>query len=134
MLRTQLSWIVVVFAFASIFGLVPLLLALAETPEPPPADKLLSFRLFFYDRTRFPQTIRQSTIDLLLGPEYQLVAGGESRAFRWRDAESDPGDFRDRRIYIDGGVITLRAPLHARKRVVADKLELMSRIKAVRTY
>jgi len=127
-------WGVVFIVFASIFGFVPLVLALAEAPEPPPAEKLISLKLFFYDRTRFPQTIRQTTIDFLLGPEYQLVAGGESRAVRWRDAESDPSDFRDRRIYIDGGVITLRAPQNARRRAVADKLELMSRIKMIQIY
>jgi hypothetical protein len=123
-----------VIAFACVFGFVPLILALAEAPETPPAERFISFRLFFYDRTRFPQTIRQSSIEFLLGPEYQLVAGGESRASRWRSADSDPNDFRDRRIYADGGVITLRTPEHARRRAVADKLELMSRIKMVRIY
>jgi hypothetical protein len=133
MLRTDWSWGGVVISFAAVLGFAPLLLALSAPAEPLPTEKLVSFKLYFFDRTRFPQTIRQTTIAMLLGPDYELVQGTEPRVPSWRDAELDEAAANDCQVYIDGGVITLRAPDYARRRAIADKLELISHVKRVKS-
>jgi hypothetical protein len=82
----------------------------------------VSFKIVFDDRVGFPQTIRQSTIEKLLGPEYEIVA---------RPRSGEAGDSRDCRIQRHGGLLTVRVPQSASSAEIAARLEQLSRVKLV---
>jgi hypothetical protein len=112
----------------SVAGFLPLLLARsvpADGPAPaalPPGTKIVSFKLFFDERAQFPQTIRQSTIERLLGGGYELADPSASTAGH------------DWTVEHDGGVISLRAPENAKSSDIVSKLERLGRIRLVKSY
>jgi hypothetical protein len=109
-------------------------LALNSVRSAPPVSsetRAVSFKVVFDERVGFPQTIRQSTIEKLLGPEYEIIArrGAEEQSASDRSAEAS--DSRDCRIQHHGGFLMLRVPQWASSAEIAGRLEQLSRVKSV---
>jgi len=139
--RTQVWWGVAVVAVVSVAGFVPLLLARTEPAdpvpgarEPVPGTKVVSFKLFFDERAQFPQTIRQGTIERLLGPGFELVDSPASRGGQSGETGPASEGGRDCTLGRGGGVISLRAPENAKSADIVSKLERLGRIRLVRSY
>ena len=139
--RTQVWWGVAVVVAVSVAGFVPLLLARTEPAdpvpggrEPVPGTKIVSFKLYFDERAQFPQTIRQGTIERLLGPGYELVESPSSRGGQSGDTGTASAGGRDCTLEHDCGVISLRAPENAKSADIVSKLERLGRIRLVRSY
>jgi hypothetical protein len=139
--RTQVWWGVAVVAVVSVAGFVPLLLARTEPAdpvpgarEPVPGTKVVSFKLYFDERAQFPQTIRQSTMERLLGPGYELVESTASRGSQSGETGTTSVGGRDCTLEHDGGVISLRVPESAKSADIVSKLERLGRIRLVRSY
>jgi len=86
------------------------------------------------ERVNFPQTIRESTIGKLLGPEYEIVArpGAAKKSSGGRPATAT--DSRDCRIERHGGLLTLRVPQAASSTEIAGRLEQLGRVKSVKVH
>lgn len=138
--RTQMWWGIAVVGFVSVAGLLPLVLARSMTPADPapgapaPGTKIVSFKLYFDERAQFPQTIRQSTIERLLGPGYELSDYTGSRPGRASEIGAYSSGGRDWTVEEDGGVIVLRAPENAKSADIITRLERLSRIRLVKSY
>lgn len=120
------NWVMLALTTPFIAGLTHLALqSLYTVPAPACDTRSVAFKIVFDDRVSFPQTIRQSTIEKLLGAGYEIVA------------RSEPGqvsDDRDCRIERHGGLLTLRIPPEASPAEIAGRLEQLSRVKFVSVY
>lgn len=137
--RTQWWWGVAIVGFVSVAGFMPLLLARSEPADPapaapPPGTKIVSFKLFFDDRAQFPQTIRQSTIERLLGSGCELADFTGSRHSRGSETGAYSSGGHDWTVEEDGGVIVLRVPESAKSADIITKLERLSRIRLVKSF
>jgi len=117
------NWFKLALATPLIAGLTHLALqSLYSVPAPACETRDVSFKIVFDDRVGFPQMIRQSTIEKMLGPEYEIV--GRSQPGQGRDSRDCP-------IQQHGGLLKLRIPPEANPAEIADRLEQLSRVKFV---
>ncbi|MBI3862182.1 MAG: hypothetical protein HY290_09835 [Planctomycetia bacterium] len=107
----------------------------AGSAEPPVAEtRVVSFKVFFDERVRFPETIRQSTIKMLFGPGYEII---EARAQTESPVEApQPSKHRepDCKIYIQGGLLTLKVPNAVATAQIVAKLKRLTRIKDIEVH
>jgi hypothetical protein len=117
------NWLMLAVTAPFIAGMTHLAWQNVNSGPASAADKRdVSFKIVFDDRVSFPQTIRQSTIEKLLGPDYEIVA---------RPLPGEPSDCRDCRIRQHGGLLTVRVPQSASSAEIAARLEQLSRVKFV---
>jgi hypothetical protein len=108
-----------------------------------PVTRDVSFKVVFDERVSFPQTIRQSTIKRLLGPEYEIVMSAGEQVAPEGESTADPattawpsgaGSVRDCVIDDHGGLLTLRVPQAANSADIAARLGQLGRIKLITVY
>ena len=130
------NWIMLVVTTPFIAGLTHLALESVRSAPPVATSETreVSFKVVFDERVGFPQTIRQSTIEKLLGPEYEIVERRGPADFSASDRSADGSDFRDCRIQHHGGLLTMRVPQGASSAEIAGRLEQLSRVKLVTVY
>ena len=114
-----------------IAGLTYLALSSLRSVQPViPETRDVSFKIEFDDRVTFPQTIRQRTIEKLLGLEYQIVAPRHSTGVPTGERSSEASDGGDCHFNRHGGFLTLRVPQSASSVEIAGRLEQLGRIKS----
>jgi len=129
------NWILLAVTTPFIAGLTHLALeSVRSAPVLASDTRDVSFKVVFDERVGFPQTIRQSTVEKLLGPEYEIVARPGPAEPRARDRSAEAGDSRDCRIQRHGGLLTLRVPQWASSVEIAGRLEQLGRVKSVTIY
>jgi hypothetical protein len=126
------NWIMLAITTPFIAGLTHLALdSVRSAPPVEPDSRAVSFKVVFDDRVSFPQTIRQSTIEKLLGPEFEIVVRRGPADLSSSDRSAEGSDFRDCRFQNHGGSLTLRVPQGASPAEIAGRLEQLSRVKLV---
>jgi hypothetical protein len=129
------SWMLLAVTTPFIAGLTHLAIDSLRSAAPAtPEARDVSFRVLFDDRVSFPQTIRQSTIEKLLGPEYEIVARRSAADQPTGDRSAEVSESRNCRIDHHGGLLTLRVPQEASTGEIAGRLEQLSRVKSVTIY
>jgi hypothetical protein len=107
----------------------------AGSAEPAVADtRVVTFKVYFDDRVRFPEKIRQSTIKMMLGPGFEIVDGHRSVELPAVRSHSEKERDRDCQIHHQGGLLALRVPQRAVTADVAARLSQLARIKTVIIY
>src|SRR5579872_3449984 len=105
------NWIMLAVTSPFIAGLTHLALeSVRSAPAVASDTRDVSFKIVFDERVGFPQTIRQSTIEKLLGPEYEIVTRSGPAEPSPIDRSTEGSDNRDCRIQRHGGLLTLRVP------------------------
>jgi len=123
---TKQNWLLLAVTTPFIAALTHLAIQSVYTvPATASETRNVAFKIVFDDRVSFPQTISQSTIEKLLGPEYEIVA---------RNQPGQMSDGRDCRIQQHGGLLTLRIPQEANSAEIAGRLEQLSRVKLVTLF
>ncbi len=129
---TKVRWSMLLVTTPFIAALLYLAVRNAGSAELVASDsRIVSFKVYFDERVRFPENIRQSTIKMLFGPGYAIVdadrAADVSRAHQPAEKERDC----DCRVTHQGGLLALRVPQHAVTADIAAKLSRLSRIKTI---
>ena len=129
------DWVMLALTTPFIAGMTHLALESVCSVQPEVLEtRDVSFKVVFDDRVSFPQTISQSTVVKLLGPEYEIVAprGAAQPSTGARPAAASGG--RDCRIDGHGGLLTLRVPEEASPAEIARRLEKLGRVKLVNVH